>query len=199
MLLVTTAEMRELDRLTIAGGVPSLTLMERAGEGIVRVIERDYDEGRARGVTVLCGRGNNGGDGFVVARLLADRGWPVRVVLVGDPKSVSADAKANWVRWQDMGGRTDLVAEPSGIGEVAAAIRESGLVVDALLGTGLRADVTGVTAAVIDALAREGGPRPVIAVDLPSGLDGDTGRPHGVAVRASHTITLGYAKMWSSS
>jgi NAD(P)H-hydrate epimerase len=187
MLVATTAEMRALDRFAIEHGTPGHVLMERAGTGAVRVLRRHWP--RLRGpVVIVCGRGNNGGDGFVMARRMKAAGVRVSVWLVGDRDAVTGDAAHMLRRWR---GKTHEVGDD--LGPLRAALAEARLVVDALLGTGLNAPVTGLAAEVVDAI--NAAPAPVLAVDVPSGLSADTGQPLGVAVVADVTATFGLPKV----
>lgn len=193
MRLVTTAHMQELDRRTIEEeGVPGLTLMERAGSGVVRAMERRFGPVKGKTVTILCGKGNNGGDGFVVGRLLTRKGARARVALMARPSDLRGDAKTNHGRFLKAAGKTALLAEPDR--EVLERLLgESDLVVDALLGTGLSSPVKDPYRGAIQAINRCG--RPVVAADLPSGLHGDTGDVLGDAVRAAMTVTFGLPKI----
>src|SRR3569833_572527 len=155
--LLTPAEMSRAVCLVVAFGTPSLTLMENAGRAVTTEILRRYGK---RPVLVLCGPGNNGGDGFVVARQLRDAGWSVRVALIGDRTRLKGDAAGNAGRW----GETTL-----------PEIGDAGLIVDALLGAGLDRDVSGEMAAVLARVNES--ESPVVAVDVPSGVDGTTGQP----------------------
>ena len=197
MKIVTTAQMRELDRQAIASGVPGLSLMERAGEGVANFIESllpfHSDEGQAakRRIAFLCGRGNNGGDGFVAARLLRQRrrDLDLSVYLAASPAEVRGDAKANLKRLQKAG--CQVVHLPAVSKDWLAG--EGTLIVDALLGTGVSGEVSGSLGELIDAINSAG--RPVLSVDIPSGLDADSGRPCGRAVRATWTLTMGLPKI----
>lgn len=184
-LLVTADEMRALDRATIDGvGVPGVVLMESAGRGVVDVMARHYDVAHAR-VVAFCGPGNNGGDGFVVARHLANRGADVIVALVGERDKIEGDARVHF----------DACAHSSvRIFEAdKAPLHRNDLVVDAIFGTGLGRPVG--AGAARDAIARMRAHRgPVVAVDVPSGLDADRGIV-GPCVRADHTVTFAFAKL----
>lgn len=172
--LLTPDEMAEADRLTIAGGTPGLTLMENAGAAVADATAALVPQGR---VTVVAGPGNNGGDGFVAARLLAERGFAVTVVLVGEAERLKGDARAAFERW-----RGPVEAASS------HALKDCDVIVDALFGAGLDRDVEGLPRAMIDAInARE---VPVIAVDLPSGINGATGAVMGAAVSATQSVTF---------
>ena len=172
--LLTPSEMSEADRLTIAGGTPGLTLMESAGSAVAKAVAVLAQGGR---VTVVAGPGNNGGDGFVAARLLAERGYDVRVALVGDQSRLKGDARAAFERWR---GSVET-ASP-------AALDDCDIVIDALFGAGLDRPVEGVARAMIDAMNARG--LPVVAVDLPSGINGASGAVMGAAVRATQTVTF---------
>lgn len=174
--LLTNVEMGEADRLAIAAGVPSLDLMERAGRAVADAA-LDLLKGSHQRIAVLCGPGNNGGDGFVAARYLCDEGFDVGVLLLGDPSGLKGDAA-------EMARRC-----PVPIGRVSAdALRGADLVVDALFGAGLSRPLEGEAAELVSAVNASG--LPVLAVDVPSGLDGTTGETHGVAINARRTVTF---------
>ncbi len=168
--------MRAIDRWAIEQrGVPSLDLMERAGAGVVRALERLVPDGP---VTVVCGKGNNGGDGLVAARLLRDAGRAVTVLVTGPLEELRGDARANLQR---------LPGEPPSEyrgGEIASGAA----IVDALLGTGFAGEPRGTVAGAIEAINDCGAP--VVSVDVPSGVDASTGTVAGSAVRASLTVTF---------
>jgi NAD(P)H-hydrate epimerase len=183
--LVGAAGMRALDRHTIETlGVPGELLMESAGRAVAEAVLALRP---ARGaVLVACGPGNNGGDGLVAARHLHALGVPVQAVLVAPGAELSSDAAANLARARSAG-------VPLGGPRFAAP--EGGVVVDAIFGTGLAREVTGPAAAAIRRIRDARGAARVVAVDLPSGLDADTGQPLGVAVQADVTVTLGLPKL----
>jgi len=172
--LLTSAEMGRADAFAVAHGVPSLVLMENAGRAVADAIAARF---KPCAVTVLCGPGNNGGDGFVAARLLDESGFIVRVAHDADPKG---DAAAMSERWKG----TRVALEPQ-------ALDGARLVVDALFGAGLARPLEGAYAQVVKAL----NDLPVIAVDIPSGVSGDTGQPLGaVYVKAALTVTFFHKK-----
>jgi len=178
--IFTAAEMRALDARAIETlGIPGPRLMENAGRGAAAVIAREWAPLRGKRVLALCGRGNNGGDGFVVARHLRARGARVRVLL-------AAQALGRWR------GKVEEIGDESGLGLLARAFAEADLVVDGLLGTGSTGAARGVTAQIIEQLNRAAGRDglPVIALDLPSGLGSDDGAMPGPAVRATLTLTF---------
>jgi len=191
----TAAEMRALDARAIGTlGIPGPRLMENAGRGAAAVIAREWTPIRGKRVLVLCGKGNNGGDGFVVARCLKAKGAKVRVLLVGSRAEVKGDAARALAQWR---GRVEEIRTDADAAKVVTAVDESELAVDALLGTGLAAPARGLVAHVIGRLngsaARTG--CVVIALDLPSGLDSDGGAVPGPAVRATLTATFaGYKR-----
>ena len=177
--LLTTTEMREADARTIAQGVTGYELMRRAGRGIADAAASMVGPGAS--VAVLCGPGNNGGDGFVAARELAGRGFAVKVHLLGNPEGLRGDALLAARDW------TGPVQPLS-----ALEAEEAGLVIDALFGAGLARNVDGEAARAVEAVNAAG--RPILAVDIPSGIDGDTGQVRGVAVRATRTLTFARRK-----
>jgi len=172
--LLTTAEMAEADRLAIAGGVPGLTLMKNAGRAVADVACRAVE---CRRVVVVAGPGNNGGDGFVAARYLAARGYIVRVCFVGERTRLKGDAALAAEQW------TGPVEEAS-----PAKLAGCDLIIDALFGAGLDRDVDGLARTMIGAMNGEG--VPIIAVDLPSGINGTSGAVMGAAVNATRTVTF---------
>ena len=173
--LLSNAEMAKADRLTIAGGTAGMTLMERAGAAVADAVAARHPVGSE--VAVLAGPGNNGGDGFVAARLLAQRGFNVRLMLAGEVSHLKGDAASAAAKWERP------IAQPHRDGFASASV-----VVDALFGAGLDRPVEGQAWAMIEAMNAQ--PAPVLAVDLPSGINGSTGAVMGVAVNAAQSVTF---------
>ncbi len=171
--LLRVAQMEEADRQTVQAGTPGIELMQNAGAAVAGEIARRWPP---RPTVVLCGPGNNGGDGFVVARLLAAAGWPVRLALSGSMEALRGDARHHAMLWQRP-------VEPLELG----VLDEAALVVDALFGSGLRRPLGGEIPRILEAAARRH--LPIVAVDVPSGLLGDTGESLG-AVAAVLTVTF---------
>jgi hydroxyethylthiazole kinase-like uncharacterized protein yjeF len=193
MIVVTAEQMRELDRLTIQKyGTPSLTLMERAGEGVVKVILDRFAEPAKKGVLIVAGKGNNGGDGFVVARLLRQQRVSCEVALLAKRDEISADAAHNLKEYlADKGNVVEI--DPDRLALLNEAVAGKGLLVDAILGTGTRNEIRGIYADAIGAMNASG--LPIVAVDIPSGLDADKGTPLGACIRAAMTVALGCPKL----
>ena len=195
--------MREVDRQTTARfGIPGLQLMESAGQQVYEVILRWLEATRAPEsrqelkISILCGKGNNGGDGLVVARHLKLTGIEPKVYFFGDPAKLKGEANENFQRWRSTGGAVNIVDSESEWQQVNGAIGSSDVIVDALLGTGLRGPVTGITGKTISAVnefsKNATAPRPglIIAVDMPSGLPSDGEAAEGPVLRAHQTVTF---------
>lgn len=193
MKIVTAAQMQTLDRRTIEeAGVPGAVLMERAGRGVVAVTETALGPLEGKTFTVFCGKGNNGGDGFVVARLLRQKHAHVQTILLGKPSELKGDAKAMYQRFIKAAGPSSVKSSPP-TDTIENMLAKSHFVIDALLGTGISNEVKESYRIAIDAINASG--IPVIAVDLPSGIHTDTGIILGSAVRAHLTVTFGYPKI----
>ena len=186
-ILLTPRQMGEADRLAVHAGVKSLTLMEAAGKAVAEaVMERYYQ----RSVLVLCGPGNNGGDGFVVARLALLAGWPIQVVLVGEAAELQGDARLFFEVFVRLGGDVTVASEPRALREAVQRLKTCDTLVDALLGTGFSGALRQPYA---DAVAAMPGVY-TVAVDVPSGLDAETGAGANACVRADVTVTFHAAK-----
>ena len=196
MLLVTAEEMRLLDRATIEGGHASgEALMERAGAGVVEAMERRYGPTLGLRVLVLCGTGNNGGDGLVAARHLRARGAEVHVGVLGDHTRVRGEALVHLDRLTATGITVASIADEDELERLVASRDEWDLALDALLGTGARGEPEGLLAAAVQVLRRlDDGGTHVIALDLPTGVHADTGEIARRAVRADLTVTFGCPK-----
>ncbi|NOT22580.1 MAG: NAD(P)H-hydrate dehydratase [Nitrospiraceae bacterium] len=193
MKIVTGTEMQSLDRRTIVEAqIPSAVLMERAGEGIVRHLEDYCGPARGKTITILCGKGNNGGDGLVVARLLHRRRARIHVILLTPITDLGRDTAMMYRQLVRIAGRTAIVRFRS-IDQTRTLLASSDILVDALLGTGLSAAVTGAYREAIELINNAG--KPVIAIDIPSGLHADTGAILGQAIRATLTVTCGLPKL----
>jgi len=191
--VVTAAEMRALDRATIEEiGIPSFTLMETAGRAVAHVaIEMlsDHDRGH---VAVVCGPGNNGADGFVAARVLRDAGVDATVYLAVSRSSIRGDAAAHLAVLEKAGGHVRACDQPQLLGELGGEIAGAALVIDALFGVGLVRPIAGYLADVVSIMNHA---RQRLAVDIPSGLDADTGKVLGTCVHVDVTVTMGALKI----
>ena len=194
MYLVTAVEMRDMDRLAIEShGIPGLVLMESAGKGAARVLLAQFADHLKAGVGIICGKGNNGGDGFVMARYLADHRIRVTVYLLAKTSMVKGDAAANLNRLAPLDIPVIEVPDENAFSKAISSLDQHGLLVDAILGTGLSADVKGFFKTVIDYMNQR--PTPIFAVDVPSGLNSDTGQPCGACIRAQATATFALPKI----
>jgi len=192
--VLNSAQMREADRRTIDDiGIPSLVLMENAGRQAVAAMEAMYGDLLERQVAVLCGRGNNGGDGFVVARTLAQRGVDVSVFVMGRVADVRGDARINL----EILGRLSLpvieVADSQAWELHFSEVSDCTLIVDAIFGTGLNAPISGFIESIVTDVNASG--IPVVAIDLPSGLSADSSVPIGPSIEAGMTVTLAAPKL----
>lgn len=185
-LTLTRSQVREVDRRAIDDyGLPGVVLMENAGRGTVELLCR---LGCSGPVVVCAGKGNNGGDGFVIARHLAIRGIEQRVILCCEPDQLQGDAAINYHVLQRSGLAGNILGTDITLNELAAMLNSADWIVDALLGTGAQGFVREPYRGVIDQINRSD--RSVLAVDLPSGMDCDTGDPCGTCVRATVTATF---------
>jgi hydroxyethylthiazole kinase-like uncharacterized protein yjeF len=181
---LTPAAMREADRRCIEDlGIPGAVLMNNAGTAVFGHVKQSP-------VGIVCGKGNNGGDGYVVARLALLAGMKTTVVLLASPDDVSGDAKTFLDAYTRLGGDVLVAGSEADATREVAALADCQTVVDAILGTGIKGEVRGRARAAIDAWPN----CHTVAVDIPSGLDGETGEPCGCAIRANVTVTLQYAK-----
>ena len=190
MKALTAAQMQALDQKAIRDyGIPSLLLMENAGRGIAEII---FQTVKGKQVLIFAGKGNNGGDGFVVARHLFNRAYSVKVLLFTEPEQLKNDAAQNFKIISRMGIPWEQVNEKTPDTFMLSAAMNADILVDSLFGVGLNAEVTGIYKKAIEAINQSN--RAVIAVDIPSGLNADTGEILGCAVKAAVTATLGCPK-----
>ena len=194
MVVLTSAEMQTLDRLTIEQfGLPGRLLMENAGREAARVCLSHLGGAARQGVGIIAGRGNNGGDGYVIARCLAQQGYPVRVYLLSNAHAVQGDAAANLKLLAAVGVPVIEVPDEAAFRRCQHDMRAEAVWVDAIFGIGLRSEVRGLFRNAIEFINRLN--RPVLAVDIPSGLSADTGQPCGACIRARITVTFAYPKV----
>ena len=184
MKVLTAAQMREVDRLTIERGIPGIVLMENAGERVVEFLARRFAPLSAQRIVVMCGKGNNGGDALVVARQLYTRFRPqsLDVVLTVDPAELQGDAAANF--------RSLAACGCPWSREVTPAMRMATLVVDGLLGTGIKGPAAGAILASIREINTGFPLAKIVAIDIPSGMPSDSGASSGEFVRADYTVTF---------
>lgn len=189
--IMSRDEVRAVDRWAIEKiGALGVVLMENAGRRCADVVKERLKGADGAKVCIFCGTGNNGGDGYVIARHLLNAGFEVTVVFCGRREKVAGDARVNLDILERLGHAIDLVSPDES--DLAARVRtlagEAGMIVDALFGTGLQGPLRGCYRALIDAI--NGVNIPILAVDIPSGLDCDTGRPLGTAIKATCTVTF---------
>ncbi len=187
-LVLSRNQVRQIDELAQSRyGIPGIVLMENAGRGAARIIDQQYGP---HGIAfIACGTGNNGGDGLVIARHLHNADWTVRVVIAGNPVSMSPDCAANDRVLQAMNVERFVAGDAGDLLPFCEIIGAGTVVIDAMLGTGFKGTVRPVLAAFIDRL-NSVPKKALVAVDVPSGLDCDTGVPGGTAVCADLTITF---------
>ena len=188
--VVTVEQIQELDRRAISDkGIPSLVLMENAGRAVAEQAWTMLRRVQSPGICVVCGLGNNGGDGLVAARHLFNAGLAVKIVVLGRVAQLKEDARVNAEILSHCGYR---MQERPSLRSLVQTIRRADLVIDAIFGVGLSREVIGHFREAIALINQHA--RAVLAVDIPSGLDGNTGRILGVAVQAKRTVTFTYAK-----
>jgi len=194
MRVLNAAQMRDADRQTIEQiGIPSMVLMENAGRQVVAALEAAYDDLQDRHVAVLCGLGNNGGDGFVVARTLFQRGTAVSVFVIGNLETIKGDARLNVEILSRLGMSVVEIADEQAWELHFSEISKCDDIIDAIFGTGLRQPLSGMLETVAADLNASG--IPVTAVDLPSGLSADHADPIGDCIRANITVTFAAPKL----
>ncbi len=194
MRVVKANEMQEMDRKTIHElGIPGIVLMENAGRGASRAFLEHFLPPPEAKVLIVCGRGNNGGDGYVVARYLAGAGLRPTVLILSSMEKISGDAAINLKIIRSMGIEIFEIQDESKWNEQKTRLAHSHYIVDAILGTGLNSPVRGFYGKVIDQINESG--KALMAIDIPSGLNADNGRVMGKAIRANLTVTFGFPKV----
>ncbi len=195
MRQVSADEMRELDQMAMQQyGIPSLLLMENAGRGVSDWIREKFGQFKPQAVSILifCGKGNNGGDGLVAARHLKNHGFQVQIVLIAFPTTLKEEAAVNFNITSRMHIPTIIIEEPMDLRNVPNMINESDIIIDALFGTGLNSPLTDIYHETVKLINES--QKKIVAVDVPSGLNSDTGEVLGIAVKANMTATLGLPK-----
>lgn len=190
MKYVTVSEMKEIDRAAIDSGVPARELMENAGCAVASEVRKLIKEGS---VAIFCGYGNNGGDGFVAARILKEMGYDVLVYLMGRPRSMTQESSDNLEKLFSLGIKVDISPDRAHTDLIFKTLVKPALIIDALFGTGFRTPLDDIYRDLVDRINALG--VAVLSVDIPSGLDADTGLPMPGAIKAYITVALGYPKI----
>lgn len=194
MRVVTAEEMKKLDQAAIEKyDVPGLILMENAGRQVVEVIKEIFGDVRGKVITVFVGKGNNGGDGFVIARHLLNLGAEVKVLAFAELAEITGDAATNLNIWQKMEQKVYSLQHGDGVNIVRLVLMNTDLIVDAIYGTGFRGKMAEKTGRLVEVLNESG--KPIVAVDIPSGLEADTGKANGPCIQATHTVTFALPKL----
>ncbi len=194
MYLVTADEMREMDNRTIDElGIPGLLLMENAGRGATDFFLEIFGKMHPMRVAVIAGRGNNGGDGFVMARYLSEKAIPITVFLLARKRDVKGDAATNLAFLDRLSIPVVEMPDAAAFTTQQSRLRHHNVYIDAILGTGLRSDVKGFFRDVISFMNETG--TPIFCVDMPSGLNSDTGQPCGICIQGQASATFGYPKI----
>lgn len=193
MIVVTPGQMKEIDQRAINDfGIPGMVLMENAALGVVREVEKILGLVRGKSVAVLAGKGNNGGDAFAVARHLFNMGAITNVYVFSEIAQITGDAKTNLDILVKMGIEIQEITTDEKIADIEAKVKLADIVVDGLLGTGLKGEVKGVMASIIELVNNCS--VPVVAVDIPSGVNGETGKVSKACIRAKTTVTFAFPK-----
>jgi len=191
MKFISAESMRNAEKLAIEMfGVPGLRLMEAAGSNCADVIFSEFGGDKSLRVAIFAGKGNNGGDGYVIARYLQRQGWQVRIFVMANRDDIAGDAAANLDLLEKE--TVTFCSEPGHLGRYAHEVHAADILVDALFGIGFKSGIQGVYAEAVELINSSG--KPVVAVDIPSGVDSSTGRVPGVAVHADLTVTFAFAK-----
>lgn len=193
MKSVTVSQMKRLDSLALKRyGIPALILMENAGRSAAEEALKMLPEKGARRVAVFCGYGNNGGDGFVCARHLINRGIQTWIYLAGKKKEFSEETRLNYRILRKMRQNPELIKSANAFGRLEKEIKKYNLIIDGIFGIGLKGEPDRFYQGLFNLL--NASKLPILALDTPSGLDADTGRPLGNAIQAAKTVTFGLLK-----
>jgi NAD(P)H-hydrate epimerase len=190
-IVMTRQQVRDFDKWAIESlKIPGVVLMENAGKNFVDIIMPDIRESGVKKICIFCGTGNNGGDGYVIARHLENNNFRTKAVIVGDIEKIAGDAKTNLEIIRNMGLKIENIGtvEMTSESKIAEVMRGFDLIIDAIFGTGLTGQLRPEYQCLINAINSAG--RDIFAVDIPSGLDCDTGDPLGCAIKAKRTITF---------
>ena len=191
--LVTASESRQFDQLAEQAGLPSLVLMENAALRVAEVLQQHFELDPPKRIVIVCGKGNNGGDGMALARHLHNIGFQVQVFLLADPDELKGDAAINYRAAFNFGVPIQSITSSDQLSQLVEKLQTADLVVDALLGTGIAGEVRGLYADAIPLITQNS--TRILSIDIPSGINSDTGEVCGVAVRADATVTLGAVKL----
>jgi len=184
--------MQQAERLTMDNyRIPGQVLMETAGRACADLVDTEYGPGRGKSAIIVAGKGNNGGDGYVIARCLLRKGWTVSVIVIAGKSSISGDAEKNLSLLDPS--LVHFCPEPEELFPCRAAFQDATVIIDALFGIGLVKEISGVHADAVRLMNSSG--KPAVAVDIPSGIDASSGRVLGVAVKAAVTVTFAFAKL----
>lgn len=194
MKLVSAAEMRNIDNEAINNyRIPGVVLMENAGKSVALKCAELTADSKQKKIIIFAGRGNNGGDGFVAARHLLNKGFSVKVFLLGNPADLQGDTQVNYKILESMNCKVHAVFEQKDLKKVDISLMHASLIIDAIYGTGFKGSAANVPGEIIKMISKAS--CPTISIDLPSGLDADTGKVDGPCVKADYTLTFGLPKM----
>ena len=193
MKYITSQEMREIDRRTQEDfGISAVVLMENAGRAAFRVALDMLSKEESKRAICVCGKGNNGGDGFVCARHLINNGVDTDIFLLGEPDGLKGNAKINYDILRKMGKVIKILKTKDDLEFLKSKLKEAQLLIDAIFGIGLSAEIKEPYRSVIDLMNQSG--KPILALDVPSGLDATDGKVLGVCIKAAKTITFAIPK-----
>lgn len=194
MKIVSSDQMKQLDNITIKEfGIPGVILMENAGLAVLEEVLKYIKQKDNKEVVVVCGLGNNGGDGFVVARHLYDKGIPVKVCIIGNPSDIGGDAKVNYGIISKLKININILIGANNIKKFTETVKSCGLIIDAIFGTGLKREIDGHIQEIISII--NSSKKQVISIDIPSGIGANDGNVYGMAVKANKTVVLELPKI----